>query len=218
MPSRLRRWIVRRYMPVRHHGRIAEVLDRLGLLDDDRVPAFETWLQRKLDQVAPGIRSDAEDWIRTLHDGGPRTRPRSPNTVWHYLNAARPNLLSWSERYDHLREVTRDDILAVAESLHGNKRRHTLCVLRSLFRHCKKKGVIFRNPTAGIPVVPDQYHVILPLQDNDIAEAVAAATTPATRLGRRPRRSRHGYRPTADGRHRPGQPTTEDRRPDSPDR
>lgn len=167
---------------VRHHGRIAEVLDQLGLLDDDRVPAFETWLLRKLEGITPGIRHDAEDWIRALHDGGPRTRPRGPNTVWHYLNAARPALLDWSNRYGHLREVTREDILAVADSLHGNKRRHTLCVLRSLFRHCKKKGAIFRNPTARIPVGPNQYHAILPLHDNDIVAATNAATTPAARL------------------------------------
>jgi hypothetical protein len=73
---------------VRHRGRVADVLDQLGLLDDDRVPAFETWLQRKLDGIAPGIRKEAEDWIRALHDGGSRTRPRSPTTVWHYFNEA----------------------------------------------------------------------------------------------------------------------------------
>jgi hypothetical protein len=167
---------------VRHRARVAEVLDQVGLLHDDRVPAFETWLQRKLDRIAPAIRRDAENWIRTLHDGGPRTRPRDPNTVWHYLNEARPILLDWSDRYDHLREVTRDDILAVAESLHGSPRRHTLSVLRSLFRHCKKKGVIFRDPTARIPVGAVHYRAILPLRDNDIAEAANAATTPATRL------------------------------------
>jgi hypothetical protein len=167
---------------VRHRGRIAEVLDQLGLLDDDRVPAFETWLERNLDGLAPGIRRDIEDWIRTLHDGGPRTRPRDPNTVWHYLNAMRPILLDWSHRYDHLREVTHDDVLAVADALQGNKRRHTLCVLRSLFQHCKKNCTIFGNPTARIPVGRNTYGVILPLQDKEITEATSAATTPAARL------------------------------------
>jgi hypothetical protein len=167
---------------VRHRSRIAEVLDHLGLLHDDRVPAFETWLHRKLDGIIPGIRKEAEDWIRTLHDGGTRTRPRSPNTVWHYLNDARPILLDWSHRYHHLREVTRDDIYTVADSLHGNKRRHTLCVLRSLFRHCKKNGAIFRDPTTRIPLGPNHYRIILPLETKDITEATSAATTPAARL------------------------------------
>jgi hypothetical protein len=50
------------------------------------------------------------------------------------------------------------------------------------FRHCKKNGVIFRDPTARLRVGPGNYHAILPLKDNDIAEAATAATTQATRL------------------------------------
>jgi hypothetical protein len=167
---------------VRHRGRIAEVLDDLGLLDDDRVPAFETWLERKLDGLAPGIRTTTDDWIGTLHVGGPRARPRDISTVWGYLGAARPVLLAWSRDYHHLREVTRDDIHVVSDSLQGNTRHHTLYALRSLFRHCKKNGVIFRDPTARLRVGPSNYHAILPLKDNDIAKATTAATTPATRL------------------------------------
>ncbi|TQC44029.1 hypothetical protein EEB14_39665 [Rhodococcus sp. WS4] len=167
---------------VRHRGRVAEILDQLGLLDDDRAPAFETWLERKLDGITPGIRRDVEDWIRALHDGGPRTRPRDPNTVWGYLNRIRPILLGWSHHYHHLREVTRDDILAIANTLQGNKRRHTLSVLRSLFGHCRKNGIIFRDPTTRIRVGPNNYRAILPLEDNEITEATGAATTPATRL------------------------------------
>jgi hypothetical protein len=167
---------------VRHRGRIAEVLDHLGLLDDDRIPAFETWLERKLDGLAPGIRKATDDWIRTLHTGGPRTHPRNISTVWGYLGAARPILLTWSRDYHHLREVTRDDIHEVSDSLQGNTRHHTLYALRSLFRHCKKNGVIFRDPTARLRVGPSNYHAIFPLKDKDIAKAATAATTPATRL------------------------------------
>ncbi len=57
-------------------GRVAEVLQEMGVLDDDRRPSFESWLERKLDGLAPGIRADAESWLRTLRDGGPRSRPR----------------------------------------------------------------------------------------------------------------------------------------------
>ncbi|WP_219418657.1 hypothetical protein [Pseudonocardia nigra] len=134
--------------------RTVEILDQLGVFDDDRVPAFDSWLQRKLDGLAAGIRDDTEGWIRALHDGEPRTRARDPNTVSSYLNEIRPVLIGWSQRYDHLREVTRDDILAIADALHSHKRRHTLSVLRSLFRHCKKAGTIFRDPTARIRVGP----------------------------------------------------------------
>jgi hypothetical protein len=162
--------------------RTVEILDQLGVFDDDRVPAFESWLQRKLDGLAAGIRRDTEGWIRALHDGGPRTRARDPNTVSGYLNELRPVLLGWSQRYDHLREVTRDDILTIVDARHGTKRRHTLSVLRSLFRHCKKSGALFRDPTARIRVGPNAYGVILPLSPEQIAKAVSAATTPASRL------------------------------------
>jgi hypothetical protein len=58
-------------------GRTAEVLQEMGLLDDDRRPAFEDWVERRLDGLAPGIRSDAEAWLRTLRDGGPRSEAGS---------------------------------------------------------------------------------------------------------------------------------------------
>lgn len=171
---------------LRAHGlsveRTAEVLGELGLVDDDRVPAFESWLNRNLADLAPGIRTDVEHWLRTLRDGGPRTRPRSPQTAWVYLRSARPALLTWSNRYDHLREVTRDDILAVIDQLTGHERHHTLTVIRSLLRHCKKNRTIFRDPAARIRVGEHPRPAIQPLADDDIDQVVAAATKPLDRL------------------------------------
>lgn len=91
-------------------------------------------------------------------------------------------LVDWSARYAHLREVTRDDVMAVAESLHGSKRHHTLSVLRSLFRHCKKTGAVFRDPAARVRVGRQDYGMILPLPPEEIGEATNAAATPAARL------------------------------------
>ncbi|MGW3661381.1 hypothetical protein ACWD6R_39755 [Streptomyces sp. NPDC005151] len=171
---------------LRHFGlntkRTAEVLDQLGLLDDDRVPAFESWLARKLDGLADGIRRDVEDWLRTLRDGGPRSHARDPDTAVKYFNEVRPVLLDWSTRLDHLREVTRDDILAVRNQLAGSKRHHTLSVLRSLFRHCKKNGTIFRNPAARVRVGRQDYGILLPLQPHEVRAAVESVTTPAAQL------------------------------------
>jgi hypothetical protein len=162
--------------------RTVEVLADLDLFDDDRAPAFESWLDRKLADVAPGIRRDVEHWLRTLRDGGPRTKARSQHTVWGYLAGIAPVLDDWSTRYHHLREVTRDDVLAVATTLHGGQRRHTLSVLRSLFRHAKKTGAVFADPTARIRIGRQDYGVILPLQPDDVGEALSVATTPAVRL------------------------------------
>ena len=199
--------------------RTVEILDQLGVFDDDRVPAFEPWLQRKLDGLAAGIRRDTEDWIRALHAGGPRTRARDPNTVSGYLNELQPVLLGWSQRYDHLREVTREDILAIADALHGTKRRHMLSVLRSLFRHCKKTGAIFRDPTARIRVGPNTYGLIAapdPRTDRRGRERRDHTGIPAgPHPGRRPRRPVQGHRRAAPDRPRPGPPTAHHRRPRS---
>lgn len=171
---------------LRAHGlsaeRTIEVLAQIGIFDDDRVPSFKRWLERKLADVAPGIRRDVESWLRLLRDGGPRNQPRAQQTIWSYLNEIRPALLAWSARYHHLREVTRDDILAVRDGFHGKQRESVIVALRSLFRHCKKAGAIFRDPTARIRVGRQDYKVVQPLKPDEIAKAVTVATTPAVRL------------------------------------
>src|SRR5207248_2730671 len=90
------------------------------------------------------------DWTRTLRYGGPRRRARNPATAMSYLRTARPALLSWSSTYEHLREVTRDDVLAYLDTLRGEPRMRALVALRSLFTWAKRAGAIFRNPSARI--------------------------------------------------------------------
>jgi integrase len=164
-------------------GRTAEVLQEMGLLDDDRRPAFEDWLERKLDGLAPGIRSDTEAWLRTLRDGGPRSRPHGDTAAWSYMLYLRPLLLAWSSRYGHLREVTRDDIQAALGELHGSRRSNVLVALRSLFAFCKKRKSIFRSPVQGIRVGEHARGIIQPLSQDDVDQAAEGATTPGARLG-----------------------------------
>jgi integrase len=163
-------------------GRTSEVLDQLGLLDDDRVSAFETWMDRRLAGLAPAITSDVRDWLITLRDGRPHSKPRSPSTPWTYLLQIHPALLSWSERYDHLREVTPADLHDLADGLTGRDRHHTLTALRSLFRHCKRRRSIFKNPTARIRIGEPPRKILLPLTDEEIDQAVVSATSPSARL------------------------------------
>jgi hypothetical protein len=162
--------------------RVAEVLKEMGVLVDDRRPAFGDWLERKLEGLTPGISRDVEAWQRALHDGGPRTRARHRATGNNYLNSVRPALVAWSCRYNHLREVTRDDVLAILAPLHGPRRNITLVALRSLFAFCKRNGTVFRNPTGRIKVGEHGYNVIQPLLPVEVGDAIAAATTPAARL------------------------------------
>ena len=163
-------------------GRTAGILSAIGAFRDDRVPAFETWLDRSLARLVPGIRADVEHWLRTLRHGGPRSRPRTPETTWAYLHAIAPALAAWSGRYDHLREVTSEDILAFASGLAGHERHHTLSVIRSLFRHCKKNRTIFRDPAARIRLGEKPRGIILPLENDDIDRAVAATRDERDRL------------------------------------
>jgi integrase len=163
-------------------GHTVTVLDEMGIFEDDSEPSFERWLAERLERLAPGIRWVAERWTRVLRDGGPRSLPRREGTVWLYLNQVRPALLEWSNLYDHLREVTRDDVLTYIRTLHGHQRHDQLVALRSLFTWAKRNGLIFRNPTSRIKVGQYEYAVLQPLVPEQVDRSVAAATTPATRL------------------------------------
>ncbi|WP_328965564.1 hypothetical protein [Streptomyces virginiae] len=163
-------------------GHTVTVLEEMGIFLDDKEPSFESWLTERLEGLSPGISTEAERWTRTLRDGGPRSLPRRQGTVWLYLNHVRPALLDWSNRYDHLREVTRDDVLAHTRTLHGHHRRDQLVALRSLFAWAKRAGLIFRNPTSRIKVGQYEYGVLQPLIPAQVDRSVAAATTPAARL------------------------------------
>jgi len=163
-------------------ARVAEVLARGGLLEDDRVPSLEVWLDNKIAELAPGIASDVRAWIRALQHGGPRSDPRNPNTVRRYLRPIHPILIEWSSRYDHLRELRTSDVTALAQSLHGHPRRHVLGALRSLMRYCKKTGSIFADPTTRVRIGHRDDPVITPLVAEQLDDTAQAATTPAARL------------------------------------
>lgn len=159
-----------------------EILAIMGVLTDDRPDLFTSWLDAKLAGLAAGLASEARRWALTLHNGGPRTRPRAPETARSYLRAARPALLAWSARYDHLREVTRGDVLAHVAGLYGHERQSAVSALRSLFTWAKKTGAVFRNPATGIKLGKHDLPVWQPLAAAQLADAVTAATTPQARV------------------------------------
>ena len=162
--------------------RAAEVLQEMGILVDDRRPAFESWLENKLRGLPDGFAAETERWIRALHHGGPRHAARTRSTTLHYLNAVRPLLITWAELYDHLREVTRDDVLAALEPFHGNRRHTVLVALRSLFAAAKKNGAVFHNPTSRIRVGQRAGGVLQPLASDHVERTMTAAARPADPL------------------------------------
>ncbi len=94
----------------------------MEIVAEDGPDLFSSWLDARLTGLATGIAREARRWAVTLHDGGPRTAPRSPHTARAYLRATLPALQDWSARYDHLREVTRDDVLGYIAGLCGHER------------------------------------------------------------------------------------------------
>ena len=75
-----------------------EILATMQIVDEDRPDLFSGWLDARLTGLAAGIAREARRWAVTLHDGGPRTRARSPHTARAYLRAVLPALLAWSAR------------------------------------------------------------------------------------------------------------------------
>jgi integrase len=163
-------------------SRTAEILSIAGLLDDDRVRSLDTWTEGKLATLAPGIAACARSWADALRHGSSRSLPRSPGTARIYLRSVHPLLEQWSGRCDHLREVTAGDAAAAIAALRGHQRRRALTALRSLTRHCKKNGLIFADPAAGIRSSPRPETMILPLPAARVSTAIGAAVTPAARL------------------------------------
>jgi hypothetical protein len=161
---------------------VTEILTTMGIVAEDRPALFRTWLDSKLDGLAAGLASEARRWAITLHDGGPRSQARSPATARAYLRSVRPALLTWSAGYDHLREVTRNDVLGYIADLYGHERYSAVSALRSLFTWAKRTGVIFRNPATRIRLGKRDLPVWQPLDAGHLADAVAAATTPPARL------------------------------------
>ena len=162
--------------------RTAEILDLAGLLHDDRIPSFTALTRARLALLPAPMAADVGHWLRTRSQGGPRSRPRNTDTVRMNLNRVHPLLLDWAGHYSHLREVTAADVIAATGPLTGSLRRQTLTALRSLFRHCKKTGTIFADPTRGIRDGQRPLNLLQPLQPDDIGQATAAAVTPAARL------------------------------------
>ncbi len=162
--------------------RVAGVLTEMGILIDDRRSPFDVIVDAKLTGITPGIAGPVETWLRALHGGGPRLRVRSLDTVRLHAHGLRPLLLDWSATYDHLREVTRDDVLTALNAVTGVNRQRTLVSLRSLFGFSRKSGVVFRNPTSGIPVGEGYNKLIQPLPDREVQRTIASAARPADRL------------------------------------
>lgn len=131
---------------------VLDVLDAVGMLDDNRRPALEGWFEHRTAPLPEPMRSELREWFVALRDGSmnpPRMRPRQVETVRSSVTAVLPALGAWADDgHDSLREITRDHVLAALAA--ASSRTRTLSSLRGLFRYLKARKVVFVNPTTRI--------------------------------------------------------------------
>jgi hypothetical protein len=166
---------------------VIAILDQVGMLDEDRTPAIETWFQRQVAGLPPQITAELQAWFDVVCHGStttPRSRPRQPGLFNTRCYWALPTIRSWAEDGRRsLREISREDVLAALPSS-GNDRATTAIGLRSIFRVLKARKIIFVNPTtrlnAGtiasrepLPIDVDRLREIL--QSDDPARAALGA-------------------------------------------
>lgn len=94
-----------------------------------------------------------------------RDRPSDPASP---QAGARPLLLAWSQHHDHLREITREEVLAALNPLHDADRQDALLALQSLFGWAKRTGVFFRDSISRIKVGERVARIITPLSTEQV--------------------------------------------------
>lgn len=132
---------------------VRELLNEVGMLDDDRTPAVVTWFSTRTDHLPDQMCNEVGAWFNIMHAGSPTTprrRPRSDTTI--RLNAAwfLPTLNRWADAgTTSLRTITRSDVIDALAVVDVN-RSETGRSLRSLFQILKSQRLVFVNPTARL--------------------------------------------------------------------
>jgi hypothetical protein len=154
---------------------VLTVLRRAGIAHDDRPTTIETWFHRQVHDLPEPMTTELQTWFTVLHHGSttpPRSRPRAPGTINTRLRWALPTLRSWSTTgHTSLREITREDILAVLPAT-GTPRVKLGGALRSIFTTLKAHKLIFTNPTARIRIGNFERRTPLPASQPRLHDAL----------------------------------------------
>jgi hypothetical protein len=148
---------------------VIDVLTEAGLLDDDRTPTVETWFDRRTADLPARMREELRIWFDVMRHGSttyPRRKPRATSTIYTQLDFALPALHVWAQRHKSLREISRDDFLAILPAS-GTPRATLIGGVRSIFRILKPRKVVFTDPT---------YRVGGAVHDKPLPQPVDAAT------------------------------------------
>jgi hypothetical protein len=125
-----------------------EVLATAGFLNDDRLPTIVAWFEEHIADLPNPMAAELRVWFEVQRTGSistPRLRPRTDRTTRNNLTAALPALRAWAADHDSLREISRDDVLALLPAS-GTRRVEALQGIRSIFRVLKARKMVFTNP------------------------------------------------------------------------
>ena len=122
------------------------------MLEEDREPAVVRWFRAAIADLPGPMRHELGVWFDVMRNGSatpPRSRPRSDTTADSQLRWALPALRQWAVQHQSLREIGRDDVLAVLPPS-GAPRACMRQGLRSIFGILKGRKLVFVNPAARI--------------------------------------------------------------------
>jgi hypothetical protein len=138
---------------------VLDVLAAVGMLEHDRQPAIVRWFTVQIAELPEQMQRELLVWFEVMRNGSntpPRYRPRADATVTNHFRFALSALQAWAGQHESLREIGREDVLAVLPPS-GVARAMMLQGLRSIFRVLKARQLVFVNPTARLSVPkPDQ--------------------------------------------------------------
>ncbi|MEV4750561.1 hypothetical protein ACFQVD_00150 [Streptosporangium amethystogenes subsp. fukuiense] len=161
-------------------ARTIEIVELAGMLDDDRIPAIVNWFDTKIAGLPGPMQEELRVWFEVMRHGStkpPRRRPRREGTIRMKLSRALPALRRWADQHTSLREISRDDVLAVLPAS-GSPRVGAVQGIRSIFTVLKEHKLVFTNPTARIQTGPPTPTIPLPV-DLDALRAAIHSSNPA---------------------------------------
>src|ERR1019366_6229378 len=165
---------------------VADVLGEAGMLEEDREPAVVRWFSAAIADLPAPMRHELSVWFGIMRNGSanpPRLLPPAQATARTPLRGAPAPLRQWAAGHQSLREIGRDDVLAILPPS-GTSRACMMQGLRSIFRILKGRKLVFVNPAARIsapqparqaPAPVDLAVLRAALDSADPARAVLAA-------------------------------------------
>jgi hypothetical protein len=158
------------------------VLADNDLLIDDRIPLLHTWFAHRIEGLPEPMAGELRIWFDVLHHGSttpPRSRPRHDVTIKTRTLWAMPTIRAWADAgHQSLREITREDILAVLPA-EGSARVTLGNALRSIFTTLKRHRVLFVNPMARMRIGNLERRIPMPI-DTARVRAAFDSDDPAT--------------------------------------